>query len=343
MAVLIVCDSVDRHVSSIAWALRQYGNKPGIWRPAPPKARPGSVRFDSASVNYHFPAEGGDITPSSIDAVWMRHWPDPAFPPGFREEGRKASRNALLAYHRGLLELLPKGILWANPIASGGAASFRLNQFAAAASVGLAIPQSLVTDDAAQAKAFVAAQPGGKFIYEPSCRSHGEQRDDKIQTRVTGPITAADLDIPEALVRSPGIFQAITPKAYELKVSVFGRTCISAKIHAREPIGWRTRRRDMQVAPYALPEAVQRKLHAFMDSLGIVMGMFDFIVTPKGDHVFIEANEQGRFLWIEEMCPALPLLDISARFLSSGDPYFWTDVVSGFGLKAADYREEEAA
>ncbi len=342
MTVLIICDPADVHVSAIAWALGRYGTQAVLWRPAPPWVKTGSVFLDSTSVNYRFPADGGDIAPSAIDAVWMRRWPKPVFPAGFREDDKTASRNELLAYHRGLLELLPTDILWANRFAAGRAADFKLNQLAAAGAVGLALPKTLVTDDAALARTFVASRPG-QVIYKPFFSFHWEQSDKEIHSTVTIPIRESDLEIPEALVWSPGIFQEFVPKAYELRVSVFGRTCVAAKIYDQDPIDWRTRQHDMKVAPYCLPEGVERKIQALMDKLGIVMGMLDFIVTPDGDYIFLEVNEQGQFLWVEDMCPEIPVLDIAARFLASGDPGFRTEVNLGSGLTCKQYMAEGIA
>ena len=59
-----------------------------------------------------------------------------------------------------------------------------------------------------------------------------------------------------------------------------------------------------------------------MNSLGIVSGSFDFIVTEDGEHVFLEVNEQGQFLWLEDLCPDLLLLDAFCAFLTSGDKNF---------------------
>lgn len=91
MAVLIVCDPADIHVSAVAWALERYGVRAIRWHPAPPWAPAGSVRFESGSVDYRFAANGGEITPSSIDAVWMRRWPRPVFPAGFDDSDTIAS------------------------------------------------------------------------------------------------------------------------------------------------------------------------------------------------------------------------------------------------------------
>ncbi len=117
---------------------------------------------------------------------------------------------------------------------------------------------------------------------------------------------------------------------------------MAAKIYDQDPIDWRTRQHDMKVAPYCLPEGVERKIQALMDKLGIVMGMLDFIVTPDGDYIFLEVNEQGQFLWVEQMCPEIPVLDIAARFLASGDPHF-DNQTNSVGLKFAEFLETGVA
>ena len=78
----------------------------------------------------------------------------------------------------------------------------------------------------------------------------------------------------------------------------------------------------MRVAPYQLPADIEAKLFAFMDEMELTMGTADFIVTEDGEHVFLEMNEQGQFLWVEEFNPEVRLLEPFARFLASADPTF---------------------
>lgn len=56
-----------------------------------------------------------------------------------------------------------------------------------------------------------------------------------------------------------------------------------------------------------------------MDDLGIVFGCFDLIVTPGGDYVFLEVNEMGAFVWIEEQNPEIKLVDAFSEFLIQGE------------------------
>jgi glutathione synthase/RimK-type ligase-like ATP-grasp enzyme len=49
-----------------------------------------------------------------------------------------------------------------------------------------------------------------------------------------------------------------------------------------------------------LPSAIQAKLLALMDRLGLVFGCVDIILTPAGEYVFLEVNPSGQWGWIED-------------------------------------------
>jgi hypothetical protein len=69
---------------------------------------------------------------------------------------------------------------------------------------------------------------------------------------------------------------------------------------------------------------------------------FDFTVTPGGDHVFLEANQMGQFLWVEEKVPELPMLDTMCAFLMSGDRVFERGSLAR-RLSFGDYLETRAS
>ena len=91
---------------------------------------------------------------------------------------------------------------------------------------------------------------------------------------------------------------------------------LHSQLHVDGQVDWRAiRTGQMLVEPYQLPEDVEAKIRVFMRQLGIVFGSFDFIVTPDGDYVFLEVNEQGQFLWLEEYNSNFHMLDIFIQFL----------------------------
>ena len=95
---------------------------------------------------------------------------------------------------------------------------------------------------------------------------------------------------------------------------------VAAKLNSQKHpdgiVDWRAiRSSKMLVEPYELPESIQQSIRLFMQRLGIVFGSFDFIVTPDNEYIFLEVNEQGQFLWLEEYNPEFKMLDIFIQFM----------------------------
>jgi hypothetical protein len=78
----------------------------------------------------------------------------------------------------------------------------------------------------------------------------------------------------------------------------------------------------LDITRIALPVAVAARCRSFLRRLDLRFGCVDFIVTPDGHYVFLEINQMGQFLWIEEAQPELPLLQMFCDFLVSRDPAF---------------------
>jgi glutathione synthase/RimK-type ligase-like ATP-grasp enzyme len=71
-----------------------------------------------------------------------------------------------------------------------------------------------------------------------------------------------------------------------------------------------------KVEAVELPTAVREKLLRFMRRLGLVYGAVDLRRTPSGDHVFLEINTAGEFLFVEERA-GLPVSSALADWLST--------------------------
>lgn len=71
-----------------------------------------------------------------------------------------------------------------------------------------------------------------------------------------------------------------------------------------------------------VPAGLTEKLLTFMKLSGLIFGSFDLAVTPDRDIVFFEINQQGQFLWLEDVNPAVPMLDVMVQFLANASPDF---------------------
>lgn len=91
---------------------------------------------------------------------------------------------------------------------------------------------------------------------------------------------------------------------------------IDSQIHSSGLTDWRKiPGHQLPLTEIELPNSIKDKIIQFMKKIGVVFGCFDFIVTPDNEIIFLEINEQGQFLWVEEMLPDLYYLDMFSDYI----------------------------
>lgn len=194
-------------------------------------------------------------------------------------------------------------------------------QLELAARAGLPVPRTLITNDPDEARAFVAACPGGvvtKMMNAVSVWDEGEEH-----ALFTNLVRPDDVEALDDLVLCPMTFQEKLEKALELRVTVVGDEVFSASIDsqssARARVDWRRDGLGMigEWRHHDLPREVGDGARALLDTLGLTYGAFDYVLTPDGRYVFLEVNPEGEFFWLED-APGLPISDAIARALVRG-------------------------
>jgi glutathione synthase/RimK-type ligase-like ATP-grasp enzyme len=189
------------------------------------------------------------------------------------------------------------------------------------------VPETLVSNDPRRIRAFLAQHAAAGTICK-SFRPVTWEGENQVAILYTSKITIGDLPSDAMLQLAPAIFQRYVPKAYEVRVTAMGQELFAARLDSQrsEPraVDWRIEAGgELAIEPMVLPDAVAHKCRALMARLGLVFGCFDFVVTPAGEYVFLEINQMGQFLWKEEVCAELPLLQAFCDFLISRDPSFY--------------------
>ncbi|HLO93161.1 MAG TPA: hypothetical protein VK195_02490 [Burkholderiaceae bacterium] len=208
-------------------------------------------------------------------------------------------------------------------------------QLKVAAHLGLEVPDSLSTNEPQAVREFFASHPQGIVGKMLSSFAIYEQGMEKVM--FTNRIRPEDLDHLDGLRHGPMTFQALVPKALELRVTIVGEQVFAAAIdsqsHERARTDWRREGRQMlrQWRHHTLPSDIQARLLALMDAFGLNYGAIDLILTPDGRHVFLEINPAGEFMWLERH-PGLPIADALADVLIGNAPRRGAP-----GLLAADF------
>jgi glutathione synthase/RimK-type ligase-like ATP-grasp enzyme len=194
-------------------------------------------------------------------------------------------------------------------------AEIKALQLVEASKAGLRIPDTLISNDAAQAARFVERLAEAECAIKPliAVRAH-DGRADRLPLTTTLPRGHA-LD---SVALAPTIFQPYVPKSYELRCVVMGEKIFCAKLHSQSSETTRKdwRAGDLEQEPYDLPEHVATSLRKLMAAFDINFASIDLIVTPGGEYVFLDLNPNGQWLWLE-IDLGLPLVAAMADLLTT--------------------------
>ena len=316
--VLIVSQPGDVHAHAARLALARKGHSSYFWNTSDfPSRATESVTFSGPSRVLDAPTASG-----TVGTVWNRR-PDYVIDQETLHPAdlEFAELNCRL-FRKSLFDLLHPTAFWVNPHESVRRLT-KLLQFARAQEVGLRLPETIFTNDPEKIRSFLGRQPQG-VVYKPL--STLPWRDEETYWMpYTAVVTEEDLPEDAILRAVPGIYQALVPKAHELRVTVMGQAVFTAKVLSQETqtgrLDWRKAYHELRMEEGVLPPAVAERCVELLRRLGFVFGCFDLIVTPEGEHVFLEVNQMGQFLFVESYAD-LPLLDAFTDFLVSREPSF---------------------
>jgi MvdD family ATP-grasp ribosomal peptide maturase len=320
MTVLIITRSDDNEsVQMVAQAIERKGGK--------------AIRFDTD----RYPTEvrlsayygkgdderltltnaEGEFNLREVEAIWHRRLNYGAkLPATLDRQLRQASLGETRAAAQGMLSSLKAFRM--DAVQHIRHAENKQLQLQGARELGLEIPRTLTTNDPSIVQAFAESCESG--IVTKMLSSFAVYEEERELVVFTNPVKPEDLADLSGLSLCPMTFQEMIPKALELRVTVVGKSVMSASINsqASERAAYDWRRDGLRMIedwqPYNLPREVEEKILRLMDYFALNYGAIDIIVTPDGRHVFLEINPVGEFFWLER-CPGLPIADAIAGVL----------------------------
>lgn len=258
-----------------------------------------------------FENERGRFELNDTKAVWQRRLWSPTLPASLSAQQSATARAACWAGLTDSLSTLTRA-RWVNDIGAEQRAESKIAQLHVANACGLVAPETYVTNSAAAVSALGKSSKLITKLLRPAVQSMRAHKDFEY-TRV---VDLKSLDRDALLPFRPQIFQPLIAKAYELRVVVVGRRVFVGGIDTRNSaagqIDWRLAQKYEHAGWFerTLPSSLERGCKRMLKHFGLVSGVFDFIVTPKGEHVFLELNPAGEWGWLERDLG----FDISAAF-----------------------------
>ncbi len=245
-----------------------------------------------------------------IRTIWLRR-PTVVAVPGAvtNSAARTLVRHEWSAALNGLA--MSQEVQWVNHPFAQNAASKPL-QLHWAQKVGLPIPDTLITNDPQCAREFVRRHNGG-VVHKALTAPDGQL----IDTRAWDE-SRNDVYLDACLPMAPGIFQRHVQGRGDVRSAVIGEEIFSVFIDSRSsrsPVDSRLDL-DAEYTVHELPEMTTRTLRELMAGLGLVFGVVDLKLDADGQHVFLEVNPQGQFLFME-ILTKLPISAAMATLLLS--------------------------
>jgi glutathione synthase/RimK-type ligase-like ATP-grasp enzyme len=334
--ILIASNPEDRDAFSVLEALRRKGASAAIIHSSDfPTHLRKSVHVQGDSILHLLrEREFSIMHGSEIDTVWWRRPVPPVLPewihPHDKEFAHLECREFLHIFWRSLGS---SGAFWVNKPEAGVAAENKLTQQEVALACGLTIPETLYTNDPYDIRRFIR-EKGGQAIYKPFRQEYlnwASERTGRVHQLFTSIIKEADLPSDEVLAMTPGIFQEVVPKSYEIRLTIIGRKAFAARINSQETkhgrLDWRAAYHEISLKPMDVDQALLDRCFRLLDHFDLHIGCFDFIVTPEKTPVFLEVNQAGQFLWVE-CFTGLPLLDAFCELLIQRTKNFDWDLSS---------------
>jgi glutathione synthase/RimK-type ligase-like ATP-grasp enzyme len=321
-SVLILSSPKDPHSKVVAGHLDQLGLAVAYWRPQNLLTETSltcQISEKGVKLALCFTDEHNgqkSLSLNALKSIWLRRpgvirakpMPEPWIERFVVNESSCALES--------IFQLIPCS--WINHPIRQQEAMLKLRQLELARQCGLAIPKTIVTNDASKVSEFYDAHKG-KIVYKLIDSRSGQFFPiyELPRSIPTMPFQISDLKHIEQVNSCLHLFQERIDKVSDLRVTVIGQKVFAAQIESQaqgEILDWRMYE-DFPTKKYQLPKPVEQSCLNLMKMLQLSFGAFDFCKDKDGHYIFLEVNPDGQFLWIEE-ATAMPMSYELAKLLA---------------------------
>jgi glutathione synthase/RimK-type ligase-like ATP-grasp enzyme len=318
--ILVLSHAHDSTAHRVLEQIRRRGHQTVLFDPAAfPMHATLSAVFRQAGWQGRLMYEGTAYDLSTIQSIYVRRPNHYQVRTDFPELLQSFLENEAYRGFGGVLRSLD--CLWVNPLEAQRVAGFKPLQLQIASEVGLPTPPTLITNDPEAVRSFFFEVCQGQMIYKTLHGNFFLGGGQTYHLIYTSRVTREHLAELERVRLTAHLFQPFIDKAFEVRATVIGQQVLAVAIEsqraAASQVDWRASYRDLRYRIYELPSELARQCVRLVERLGLVFGALDLIVTPDGDHVFLECNAGGQWEWLEEKTK-LPFAATLAEVLIAG-------------------------
>lgn len=319
MAILILSSQADAHATQIAWGLRAAGHRVKVWEGLGwQHERRASIASGSRKGVWF-----GDHKLGPGDTVWVRRPELASRHPNLNAIEEKFSRAEYSAFQSTLLVHVEyTGAFCVNKWSSATRIENKSIQLALAEQCGLAVPCTVMSNSREAVDGFLQTVTGDAVHKSFTPHMWVDRTSRRAWACETSLFDRKGSYPSETFAYAPAIYQERIEKQYDARITMIGRDFHAFIIDAENVLDWRLHLagRKGAIRRVDLPPAVENGLARFADYADIVFGCFDMTIDRDGKWWFLEVNQSGQFLWIDDLCHEHGLYVPMLRFLSAREP-----------------------
>lgn len=246
--------------------------------------------------------DGTSYEPEVFDVIWYRR-PESLLSPGLSPEETFTIREWSEMIEN-YFALIPNK-KWINHPMNNARASHKILQLDIAKSLGIDVPDTLVTTSQERFKVFYEKH-SGKVIAKPVFSGYVDRRGIGNDSIIyTNRVLESHLVKIHEIRTCPTLFQEEISKGYDVRITILDNFIVAVKLLSQNENeqGCDIRINNMQGVLYstiALPTDVRHGLMLLMDYYSLRFAAIDMIVDRNEKWFFLEINPCGQWAWLDQ-------------------------------------------
>jgi len=317
MKVIIFAYEKENHTAPVKWALEQAGYQVACWGGLSwAEQQQASVLLDAQTKMTL-----GPFTVEPGDAIWIRRPDVPTHNPNVAEADRKFAEQEYRAFYHSTaytLEMLP--VFCVNKFSAARFIHNKAVQLNLARACGLRVPATLLSNSPGRIREFVSRASHRAIGKGFSPHVWQREEEGSVSVTQTFELTPEQLPSDEVLTYAPGIYQEMIVKQFDVRMVLMGNKVYSFALHnLKRALDWRQDAGlgNVQVEIIPTPPSVEKRILEFARKARICFGSVDFAIDDNGQWWFLEINEQGQFLWLDQFNPQARTLEKFCAFITA--------------------------
>lgn len=187
---------------------------------------------------------------------------------------------------------------WVNPLFATYASERKLYQLETASRIGLRIPKTVVSNDPRVTRGFISALPA--CVIKPISSGLQITKHGAFSIYTSEVVNQGDF-LGSELFECPVLLQEKVDNQLDIRLTVVGAKVFPVSIAklGSNDVDWRKPEIEKRYDHHSVPSSLRKAALQLHERLGLVYSAMDFVLTSKGEYVFLEANPAGEWLWLE--------------------------------------------